>query len=499
MELFEHLALGFSVALQGQNLLYCFIGVLLGTLIGVLPGLGPMATISMLLPVTFGLPPASALIMLAGIFYGSQYGGSTTAILLNLPGESSSVVTALDGHQMARQGRAGSALATAALGSFFAGTVGTILIVLLAPPLASIALKFGAAEYFSLMLLGLVVAVVLASGSLLMALAMVVLGILLGLAGQDMNTGAFRLTFGFRELANGFDFLALSMGIFGLGEIIRNLESTGPRVLTTSKVGSLMPTREDFKRMAWPVLRGTGLGSLLGILPGGGAVLASFVSYTVEKKVSSTPENFGKGMIEGVAGPESANNAGAQTSFIPMLTLGIPSNPVMALMIAALILQGIQPGPNVMTARPDLFWGVIASMWIGNVLLVILNLPLIGIWVKILTIPYDYIMPAIGVICCIGVYSISNSPTDVLMMGVFGLAGYVLLKLDCEPAPLLLGFIIGPLLEENLRRAMLIARGDWTTFVTRPISAVLLLICALALMAVMMPHLRNKREEAFQE
>lgn len=499
MELLEHLALGFSVAFQGQNLLYCFIGVLLGTLIGVLPGLGPLATISMLLPVTFGLPPASALIMLAGIFYGSQYGGSTTAILLNLPGESSSVVTALDGHQMARQGRAGAALATAALGSFFAGTVGTVLIVLLAPPLATIALKFGPAEYFSLMLLGLVVAVVLAAGSLLMALAMVVLGVLLGLAGQDLNTGVIRLTFGFSELANGFDFLALSMGIFGLGEIIRNLEATEPRVLTTERVGSLMPTREDFRRMFGPVLRGTGIGSLLGILPGGGAVLASFVSYTVEKKVSRTPENFGKGMIEGVAGPESANNAGAQTSFIPMLTLGIPSNPVMALMIAALILQGIQPGPNVMTTRPELFWGVIVSMWIGNLLLVILNLPLIGIWVKILTIPYDYIMPAIGVICCIGVYSISNNPADVLMMGVFGLAGYILLKLDCEPAPLLLGFIIGPLLEENLRRAMLIARGDWTTFVTRPISASLLLICALSLVAVMLPQLRSKREEAFQE
>ncbi len=499
MEIFHNLALGFEVALQGQNLLYCFIGVLLGTLIGVLPGLGPLATISMLLPITFGLPPISALIMLAGIFYGSQYGGSTTAILLNLPGESSSVVTALDGHQMARQGRAGAALATAALGSFFAGTVGTLLIAVLAPPLARIALQFGPAEYFSLMLFGLVIAVVLASGSMLKALAMVVLGILLGLAGQDVNTGAFRFTFGVPEFATGFDFLALSMGIFGLGEIIRNLETDSPRIVTASRVGSLLLTREEWRRIIAPVLRGTGIGSLLGILPGGGAVLASFVSYTLEKRVSKRPEDFGTGMIEGVAGPESANNAGAQTSFIPMLTLGIPSNPVMALMIAALILQGIQPGPNVMTARPELFWGIIASMWIGNLLLVVLNLPLVGIWVKILTIPYRYIVPAVGVLCCIGVYSVENNTADVLMMGVFGLFGYLLLKLDCEPAPLLLGFIIGPLLEENLRRAMLIARGDWSTFVTRPLSAGLLLISVLALVAVMSPMLRRKREEAFQE
>ncbi len=479
MDMLSNLALGFEVAMQGQNLLYCFIGVLLGTLIGVLPGLGPLATISMLLPITFGLPPTSALIMLAGIFYGSQYGGSTTAILLNLPGESSSVVTALDGYQMARQGRAGAALATAALGSFFAGTVGTLLIAMLAPPLAVVALKFGPAEYFSLMLLGLVIAVVLAAGSMLKALSMVVLGVLLGLAGQDINTGAFRFTFGLPELATGFDFLALSMGIFGLGEIVRNLEKGTPRLVVAKSVGRLLLTREEWRRIIAPVLRGTGIGSMLGILPGGGAVLASFVSYTVgEAAVSRTPEKFGTGMIEGVAGPESANNAGAQTSFIPMLTLGIPSNPVMALMIAALILQGIQPGPNVMTARPELFWGIIASMWIGNLLLIILNLPLVGLWAKILTIPYRYIVPAIGVFCCIGVYSVENNTADVLMMGVFGLCGYLLLKLDCEPAPLLLGFIIGPLLEENLRRAMLIARGDWSTFVTRPISAGLLLLAA---------------------
>jgi putative tricarboxylic transport membrane protein len=499
MDLFQHLALGFETALMANNLFYCFLGVLLGTLIGVLPGLGPLATISMLLPITFGLPPTTALIMLSGIFYGAQYGGSTTAILLNLPGEASSVVTALDGYQMARQGRAGPALATAALGSFFAGTVATVLIAVLSPPLAAIALKFGPAEYFSLMLLGLVISVLLASGSIAKAMAMVVLGILLGLAGQDINTGTFRFTFGIPALSTGFDFLALSMGIFGLGDIIRNLENAEPRSLTAKSVGRLWLSRDDWKRIIWPVLRGTGIGSLLGILPGGGAVLGSFVSYTIEKRVSKTPEAFGKGAIEGVAGPESANNAGAQTSFIPMLTLGIPSNPVMALMIAALILQGIQPGPNVMTARPELFWGVVASMWIGNLMLVILNLPLVGIWVRILTIPYRFIAPAIGVFCCIGVFSVENNSADVLMMGVFGLIGYLLIKLDCEPAPLLLGFIIGPLLEENLRRAMLIARGDWSTFVSRPISLGLLIVTVLALVAVLSPALRRRRADAFRE
>lgn len=499
MDLFSNLAIGFETAFLASNLMYCFVGVLLGTLIGVLPGLGPLATISMLLPITFGLPPASALIMLAGIYYGAQYGGSTTAILLRLPGESSSVVTALDGHEMAKQGRAGTALATAAIGSFIAGTVATFLVALLSPPLAAVALKFGAAEYFSLMLLGLVISVLLASGSILKAMAMVVLGVLLGLAGQDVNTGTFRFTFGIPELASGFSFLALSMGIFGLGEIMRNLETETSRTLVAKKVRGLILTREDWRRIIAPILRGTGLGSALGILPGGGAVLSSFVSYSVEKRVARDPSAFGKGAIEGVAGPESANNAGAQTSFIPMLTLGIPSNPVMALMIGALILQGIQPGPNVISARPELFWGVIVSMWIGNLMLVVLNLPLIGIWVRILTIPYRFIFPAIGVFCCLGVYSVSNNAFDVVSMCVFGLVGYLLLKLECEPAPLLLGFVIGPLMEENFRRAMLIARGDWSTFVTRPISLGLLVVCVLALLAVLSPVLRKRREEAFTE
>ncbi|MFG1372480.1 tripartite tricarboxylate transporter permease [Xanthobacter oligotrophicus] len=499
MELFDNLALGFSVALSLQNVLYCFVGVLLGTLIGVLPGLGPIATIAMLLPITFGLPPVSALIMLSGIYYGAQYGGSTTAILINLPGESSSVVTAIDGHQMAKKGRAGAALATAALGSFFAGTVATFLLAVFAPPLAELALKFGPAEYFSLMVLGLIASVTLASGSVVKAIAMIVLGLLLGLSGQDIYTGAPRFTFDLPELSDGFDFVALAMGMFGISEIIRNLEDEHQRSLVAAKVKSLMLTKEEFKRIIGPVLRGTALGSFLGILPGGGAMLSSFASYSIEKKVSKTPREFGRGAIEGVAGPESANNAGAQTSFIPMLTLGIPSNPVMALMIGALIIQGITPGPNVVTEKPDLFWGVIASMWIGNFMLVLLNLPLIGLWVRLLTVPYHVMFPAIIAFCCIGVYSVNNNTFDVYSMALFGVLGYALVKLDCEPAPLLLGFVIGPMLEEYLRRAMLISRGDPLVFVTRPISAILLALAAAALVVVVLPSVRKTREEAFKE
>lgn len=499
MELFDNLALGFSVAFSLQNLLYCFVGCLLGTLIGVLPGLGPVATIAMLLPITFGLPPVSALIMLAGIYYGAQYGGSTTAILINLPGESSSVVTALDGHQMAKQGRAGAALATAALGSFFAGTVATFLLALFAPPLADLALKFGPPEYFALMVLGLIASVTLASGSIVKALAMIVLGLLLGLSGQDIYTGTPRFTFDMQELADGFDFVALAMGVFGIGEIIRNLEDEEERSLVAAKVSSLMLTKDEFKQIIAPVLRGTILGSALGILPGGGAMLSSFASYSIEKKISKNPKSFGKGAIAGVAGPESANNAGAQTSFIPMLTLGIPSNPVMALMIGALIIQGITPGPNVVTEKPDLFWGIIASMWIGNLMLVLLNLPLIGMWVRLLTVPYHVLFPAIMAFCCIGVYSVNNNTFDVYTMAMFGVAGYMLVKLDCEPAPLLLGFVIGPMLEEYLRRAMLISRGDPMVFLTRPISATLLLLAAAALIVVLLPSVGKTREEAFKE
>lgn len=499
MELFDNLALGFSVALSLQNVVYCFVGVLLGTLIGVLPGLGPVATIAMLLPITFGLPPVSALIMLAGIYYGAQYGGSTTAILINLPGESSSVVTAIDGHQMARKGRAGAALATAALGSFFAGTVATFLLAVFAPPLADLALQFGPPEYFSLMVLGLIASVTLASGSVVKAIAMIVLGLILGLSGQDIYTGTPRFTFELQELSDGFDFVALAMGMFGISEIIRNLEDEHQRSLVAAKVKSLMLTKEEFKRIIAPVLRGTVLGSFLGILPGGGAMLSSFASYSIEKKISKNPREFGRGAIEGVAGPESANNAGAQTSFIPMLTLGIPSNPVMALMIGALIIQGITPGPNVVTEKPDLFWGVIASMWVGNFMLVLLNLPLIGLWVRLLTVPYHIMFPAIIAFCCIGVYSVNNNVFDVYTMALFGVLGYALVKLDCEPAPLLLGFVIGPMLEEYLRRAMLISRGDPTVFVTRPISAVLLFLAAAALVVVLMPSVQKSREEAFKE
>ena len=499
MELFTDLGLGFATALSPFNLLYCFIGVLLGTAVGVLPGLGPVATIAMLLPITFGLPPVSSLIMLAGIYYGAQYGGSTTAILINLPGESSSVVTAIDGYQMARKGRAGPALATAALGSFFAGTVATFLLVLAAPPLADVALQFGPAEYFSLMVLGLVASVALASGSLLKAFTMIVLGLLLGLVGSDVETGSQRFTFDMPELADGLNFVALSMGVFGIGEILRNLEHEHTRSVMVKHVSGLMLSKDDFKRIIGPVLRGTALGSLLGILPGGGAMLASFAAYTVEKKISPNRAEFGKGAIEGVAAPESANNAGAQSSFIPMLTLGIPSNPVMALMIGAMIIQGITPGPNVVTDEPELFWGMIVSMWIGNLMLVLLNLPLIGLWVRMLTIPYHLLFPAIIAFCCIGAFSVNNSVFDVFMMALFGVVGYALIKLDFEPAPLLLGFVLGPMLEENLRRAMLLSRGSPSVFVTHPLSLGLLVVAAALLIIVVMPTVRSKREEAFSE
>jgi TctA family transporter len=497
--LFSNLALGFGVALSFQNLFYCLMGVMLGTLIGVLPGIGPVATIAMLLPVTFTLNPTSALIMLAGIYYGAQYGGSTTAILVNIPGESSSVVTCLDGYQMARQGRAGPALGIAAIGSFFAGCVATVIIALFAPPLAEVALKFGPAEYFSLMVLGLIAATVLAHGSLVKAIAMVILGLLLGLVGTDVNSGVARFSFGVSELSDGIGFVSVAMGVFGFAEIIANLEQKEHREIFTKKVSNLLPSLQDFKDSWASILRGTALGSFLGILPGGGALLASFAAYTLEKKISKNSANFGKGAIQGVAAPESANNAGAQTSFIPLLTLGIPSNPVMALMIGAMMIQGIAPGPQVMTERPQLFWGMIASMWIGNLMLVVLNLPMIGMWIKLLMVPYRMLYPSILVFCCIGVYSISNSPFDVMQTAAFGVVGYAFVKLECEPAPLILGFILGPLMEENLRRAMLLSRGDALVFFQRPISLTMLLIAGLLLVIVLAPTVRKKREEAFVE
>ncbi len=499
MELFHNLGIGFEVALSLKNLWFCLVGVLLGTLIGVLPGIGPVATIAMLLPVTFTLNPTSALIMLAGIYYGAQYGGSTTAILVNIPGESSSVVTCLDGYQMARQGRAGPALGIAAIGSFFAGCFATVIIALFAPPLAEVALKFGPAEYFSLMVLGLIAATVLAHGSLIKAIAMVILGLLLGLVGTDVNSGVARFSFGVSELSDGIGFVSVAMGVFGFAEIIANLEQKEHREIFTKKVSNLLPSLQDFKDSWASIVRGTLLGSFLGILPGGGALLASFAAYTLEKKVSWNSANFGKGAIQGVAAPESANNAGAQTSFIPLLTLGIPSNPVMALMIGAMMIQGIAPGPQVMTERPQLFWGMIASMWVGNLMLVILNLPLIGMWIKLLMVPYRILYPSILVFCCIGVYSISNSPFDVMQTAVFGVVGYIFVRLECEPAPLILGFILGPLMEENLRRAMLLSRGDPLVFFQRPISLTMLLIAGFLLAIVLAPTVRKKREEAFVE
>ena len=501
MELLNNLALGFETALTLQNLAYCLAGVIIGTLIGVLPGLGPVATLAMLLPFTYSLPPVSALIMLSGIYYGAQYGGSTTAILVNLPGESSSVVTCLDGYQMARRGRAGAALGIAAIGSFIAGSFATLLIAAFALPLVEVAFKFGPAEYFSLMVLGLIGAVVLASGSLIKAIAMIVLGLLLGLVGTDVNSGVARFAFDIPELTDGIGFVAVAMGVFAFAEIITNVEKHEHREVFTDKVKNLLPTAKDLKEAAPAIARGTLLGSLLGILPGGGALLAAFASYSMEKKIAGPKANppFGQGNIRGVAGPESANNSGAQTSFIPMLTLGIPPNAVMALMIGAMTIHNIQPGPQVMSSNPALFWGLIASMWVGNLMLVVLNLPMIGIWVQLLKVPYKWLYPAILTFCCIGAYSINNNPFDVYVTAIFGAIGYVFYKLGCEPAPLILGFILGPMMEENLRRAMLLSRGDPTVFLTRPLSLGLLIAAAALIVIVTLPQISRKREEAFQE
>jgi TctA family transporter len=499
MELLANLSLGFETAFTLQNLLYCFIGCVLGTLIGVLPGIGPVATIAMLLPATYALPPIAALIMLAGIYYGSQYGGSTTAILLNIPGETASVVTAIDGYQMARRGRGGVALFTAGMGSFFAGCVATLILAGFAAPLAEVAFKFGPAEYFSLMVLGLIGAVVLASGSLLKAIGMIILGLLMGLIGTDVNSGVARYTFDVPQLSDGIGFVSVAMGVFGFAEIMMNLEKKGVTESFLNKVTTLIPTWTDIKRMTPAILRGTTIGSILGILPGGGAALAAFGAYSVEKKASKYSHEFGKGAIEGVAGPESANNAAAQTSFIPLLTLGIPPNAVMALMVGAMTIHNIQPGPQVMTSNPTLFWGLIASMWIGNVMLILLNLPLIGIWVKLLQIPYRYLYPAILVFCCIGVYTVNNSIMDVYITASFGIIGYLFFKLGCEPAPLLLGFVLGPMMEENFRRALLLSRGDFTTFVTRPLSLGLLIAAALLVVIVALPAVKKSREEVFVE
>lgn len=499
MDLIANLSLGFSTALSMQNVLYAFVGCVLGTLIGVLPGLGPVATIAMLLPATYGLNPTTALIMLAGIFYGAQYGGSTTAILVNLPGESSSVVTAIDGYQMARQGRAGLALFTAGFGSFFAGCVATLVLAAFAPQLAQLAYNFGPADYFSLMTLGLVGAILLASGSVMKAICMIFVGLLLGLVGTDVNSGVMRYTFQIPVLFDGIDFVCVAMGLFGFAEVITNLSLKGNREAFTKKVTGMLPTWADFRRMMPAVMRGTALGSLLGILPGGGAVLSSFSAYTLEKKISKHPEEFGKGAIEGVAGPESANNAASQTSFIPLLTLGIPSNAVMALMVGAMTIHNVQPGPQVMANNPELFWGLIASMWVGNLMLVILNLPLIGVWVRLLTIPYRYLYPAILVFCCIGVFSLNSNVANIYITAIISIFGYVLSKLGCEAAPLLLGFVLGPMMEEYFRRALILSHGSYSIFATSPISLSLLVITAILIIIMALPSVKKKREEAFQE
>jgi TctA family transporter len=494
-----NLQLGVEAALTPTNVIVCLIGVAIGTAVGVLPGIGPTATIALLLPITFNFDAVAALIMLAGIYYGAQYGGSTSAILLNVPGESSAAVTAIDGYQMARRGRAGQALATAALGSFFAGTVATVVLAALAPPLSRAALAFGPAEYFSLVVLGLIVSVALASGSMVKALAMIVLGLLLGTVGQDIYSGTPRFTFGSRELYDGLNFVSLAVGLFGVAEILRNLEAGGIARGSVRKVQGLWLSRSELRQIVRPVLRGTGIGSVLGVLPGGGHVLASFASYAAEKRLSRQPETFGRGAIEGVAGPESANNAAAQTSFIPLLTLGLPAHPVMALLVGAFIIQGITPGPNVIQDEPALVWGLIVSMWVGNVLLVVLNLPLIGLWVQMLRVPYGVLFPAIIAFSAVGCYSLSLNAYDVLAVAVFGVLGYFLIRMGCEPAPLLLGFVLGPLLEENLRRALIISRGDPSVFLTRPISLALLVLAAAAVIVAALPAIRRKREVVFAE
>ncbi|MDF0600460.1 tripartite tricarboxylate transporter permease [Psychromarinibacter sp. C21-152] len=499
MDLIANLAIGFDTALTPANLFYCFAGALLGTFIGVLPGLGPTATVAMLLPVTYYLSPEASLIMLAGIYYGSQYGGSTTAILVNLPGEVSSSVTAIDGYQMARQGEAGKALAIAAIGSFCAGTFATFLIAVVAIPLSAIALKFGSAEYFALILLGLVTSTALAHGSVLRAIAMIIAGMLFGIVGTDVDTGAYRFTLGIVELIDGLSVVAVALGIFGIVEVLKNLENKTGEIVETAKITSLMPTRKDLRAAAGPVARGSVVGSLLGTLPGGGSILSAFTSYMIEKRISKHPERFGKGAIEGVAGPESANNAGAQTSFVPLLTLGIPSHPLMALMMGALLIQGITPGPNVVHTQPGLFWGIIASMWIGNAMLVVLNLPLVGLWVAMLRVPYKLMIPAIVTFSTIGVFTVKNSGFDVQILAAFGLIGYLLHKVGCEPAPFLMGFVLGSLLEEHLRRAMVFSRGDPMVFLTHPISATLLGVAVVVLALIALPAISRRREEIFIE
>lgn len=499
MDILNNLAYGLSVAVSPMNLLYCFVGVTLGTFIGVLPGVGPLVTIAVLLPLTFGLTPEASIIMLAGIYYGAAYGGSTTAILVNIPGETSSVVTCLDGHQMARQGRAGAALAIAALASFFAGCFGTVLVAAFATPLTELALKFGPAEYFSMILMALVMTAALTQGSLWKAAAMAFAGVLFGLVGTDITSGVRRFTFGYQHLAEGIDFVVVAMGLFAISDIVANIVRGDVEEGTVAKITSLMPNKQEFKDASGATLRGTLIGSVLGVLPGAGQAISSFTSYAVETRINKKRRLFGKGAVAGVAAPEAANNAAAQTAFIPTLTLGLPGSATMALIIGALMIQGIAPGPRVIIDHPNLFWGLVVSMWIGNVMLVILNLPLVGIWVKLLKVPYNWLYPAILMFSCIGVYSVGNSAFDVVLAAIFGLIGYAFVRMKCEPAPFVLGFILGPMIEDNFRRALLLSRGDFGVFVTEPISATFLAVTLLAIAAMCLPALRQRKEEAVQE
>ncbi len=490
---------GFEIALSPANLLFAFIGALLGTMVGVLPGLGPAATVALLLPVTYQIgSPVSAIIMMAGVFYGAMYGGSTTAILLNIPGEAASVVTAIDGYQMARKGRAGPALGIAAIGSFIAGTLAVIALTAVAPPLAEFALRFGPPEYFALTVLGLLLVTYLAGSSPLKGLIMATLGLLLGMVGLDPVSGAVRFTFGSIHLQGGIDFVTLAMGLFGIGEILCNLEQKMTTSLVVSKLERVFPTMADFVRSKWAILRGSVVGFVVGLLPGGGAVIGSLLSYAVEKRVAKHPEEFGQGAIEGVAGPESANNAAATSSFIPLLSLGIPGNASTAMLFAALMIQGITPGPFLVREHPDVFWGVIASMYIGNAMLLLLNLPLVGLWAQLLRVPYAYLAPVIAVVTLVGVYSVNNSMFDVTAMLVIGIAGYFLRKLAFEPGPLLLAFVLGPIMERSLRQSLLMSDGSWAIFLTRPISGVLLVAAALFILINLLSSRRFRGAQTAQ-
>ncbi|MDI6753729.1 MAG: tripartite tricarboxylate transporter permease [Thermodesulfobacteriota bacterium] len=480
MDLWNSVLLGFSISLEPINLFYCFMGVLMGTLIGVLPGIGPVATISILLPATFKMSPISGIIMLAGIYYGAMYGGSTTSILVNIPGEAASVVTCLDGYQMARKGRAGPALGISAFGSFIAGTFAVVALTLLAPPLAEVALQLGPPEYFSLVILGFTLLAYLAHGSMIKALMMACIGLIMACIGLDFISGFERFTYGIATLEDGIGLVPVAMGVFGVGEVLINLEeSIGKREIFKAKISNLLPSLKDWKDSLLPIIRGSVLGFFLGILPGGGAVIASFTSYAVEKRFSKHPEEFGQGAIAGVAGPEAANNAGAGGNFIPLMTLGIPANPVMALMMGALVIHGLQPGPLLLSQNPDIFWGVIVSMYVGNIMLLILNLPLIGIWIRVLRIPYPFLFPLILLFCLIGSYSISNNKFDVLIMALFGVIGYLLRKIRFEAAPMLLAMVLGPMLEDALRQSLIMSGGSFTIFLVRPFSLTFIGLAAI--------------------